>query len=74
MGTLTSYPVSAKGHPDQLAAPLLADLLNHGCRSFMVWYVLCLINALQNVDLTAVGSVWFPCSGTITPWDSHLGR
>jgi hypothetical protein len=20
------------------------------------------------------GGTWFPCSGTITPWDSHLGR
>jgi secreted PhoX family phosphatase len=27
----------------------------------------------QPVDMTALGGLWFPCAGQVTPWGTHLG-
>lgn len=28
---------------------------------------------LRNVDFRAVGGLWIPCAGSLTPWNTHLG-
>ena len=28
---------------------------------------------LQNIDLSGIGGVWFPCASSRTPWNTHLG-
>lgn len=29
--------------------------------------------ALRNVDMTAIGGLWIPCAGSLSPWNTHLG-
>ena len=28
---------------------------------------------LQNIDVSGIGGVWFPCASSRTPWNTHLG-
>lgn len=38
-------------------------------------FVAAALDALsQNIDASRDGGLFFACSGTITPWDSHMGR
>lgn len=29
--------------------------------------------ATSTVDMAAIGGLWIPCAGTLTPWNTHLG-
>ena len=29
--------------------------------------------SLKNIDMSAVGGLWIPCAGELTPWNTHLG-
>jgi secreted PhoX family phosphatase len=28
---------------------------------------------LKNIDMSAVGGLWIPCAGELTPWNTHIG-
>lgn len=28
---------------------------------------------LDTIDMAAIGGLWIPCAGTLTPWNTHLG-
>jgi secreted PhoX family phosphatase len=31
------------------------------------------VRAVETVDMAAIGGLWVPCAGTLTPWNTHLG-